>query len=104
MDLVRKSRADVDENIPRIPDPCLAQGTTKEVNVPQANGKMNLVLIAGENIGSFGVSKHVLNLVVENCVVFLDTSSYINGRDPLPAYYSNLGLSISAVSQLAKQI
>ena len=65
MDSVRKPHADVDEeSIPRIPNPCLAQGTTKEVEIPQANGEKNLVLMAGEDIGSFDACKRVLELVM----------------------------------------
>ena len=62
-----------DDNIPGIPNPCLAQGTTKEVEIPQANGEKTLVLMAGEDIGGFGACNRVLEFVMakDACVLFL---------------------------------
>ena len=34
IDLMRKPHLDIEENIPKIPDLCMAQGTTKEVDIP----------------------------------------------------------------------
>ncbi|KAL4073343.1 hypothetical protein V8B97DRAFT_224908 [Scleroderma yunnanense] len=46
MDLVCTLQAPC-KHMPKISSPCLAQGVTKEIKVPQANGKKRIVLIVG---------------------------------------------------------
>ncbi|KAF9222946.1 hypothetical protein BS17DRAFT_782856 [Gyrodon lividus] len=64
LDSLRTS-GDDDGRLPRIPNPCLAQGTTKEVEIPPSNGEGNrTVLMAGEDIGSFEACNRFLELVM----------------------------------------
>ncbi|KAL4073325.1 nucleoside phosphatase family-domain-containing protein [Scleroderma yunnanense] len=131
MDSVRKPYTNTDEeNIPRISNPCLAQETTKEVEIPQADGEKRTVLMAGEDIGSFEACKRVLELVMaKDAVCELKPCSFDGVYQPslldafptgkilLLSYFydritpligpnagSHPGLTISTISQLAKQV
>lgn len=84
MDSVRKPHADIDEeHMSRIPSPCLAQGTTKEVEIPRVNGEKKLVLMAGEDIGSFDACKRVLELVMAKDAYVLLCLVYFRISDQL---------------------
>ncbi|KAF8120617.1 nucleoside phosphatase family-domain-containing protein [Boletus edulis] len=48
----------------RVANPCLAQKTEKEVDVPLADGSKVKVLMAGEDVGSFEACNRVLELVM----------------------------------------
>ncbi|KAF8837850.1 hypothetical protein BDN67DRAFT_151247 [Paxillus ammoniavirescens] len=64
LDSLRTSPDD-DGRSPRVPNPCLAQGTTKEVKITPSNGEGNrTVLMAGEDIGSFEACNRILELVM----------------------------------------
>ncbi|KAG8214355.1 nucleoside phosphatase family-domain-containing protein [Butyriboletus roseoflavus] len=55
--------ARVSGELPRVPNPCLAQTTTKEVDIPLGEDKIK-VLMAGEDVGSFEACNRVLELVM----------------------------------------
>ncbi|KIJ60201.1 hypothetical protein HYDPIDRAFT_170346 [Hydnomerulius pinastri MD-312] len=64
LDSLRSSRVDVGQ-LPRISNPCLSQGTTKEVEIPASDGEeTKTVLMAGEDVGSFEACNRVLELVM----------------------------------------
>lgn len=64
MDGLRTTRVSEGE-LPRVANPCLAQRTTKEVDVPLGEGNDKLkVLMAGEDIGSFEACNRVMELVM----------------------------------------
>lgn len=63
MDGLRTTRVSGEGELPRVPNPCLAQKMTKEVDVPLGDGKVK-VLMAGEDIGNFEACKRVLELVM----------------------------------------
>ena len=63
MDRLRATRANTEEKLPRVANPCLARGTTKEVEVPLEDGMVR-VLMAGEDVGNFEACNRVLELVM----------------------------------------
>jgi guanosine-diphosphatase len=63
LDSLRTSRDD-DEGLPEVPNPCLAQGTTREVDVSPSPGVDRTVLMAGGDIGGFEACNRVVELVM----------------------------------------
>lgn len=63
MDGLRTTRASGEDELQRVPNPCLAQGTTKEVDVALEKGKVR-VLMAGEDVGNFEACNRILELVM----------------------------------------
>lgn len=63
MNGLRAARASAEGELPRVPNPCLAQTTTKEVDVPFGEDKIK-VLMAGEDVGSFEACNRILELVM----------------------------------------
>lgn len=65
MDGLRTTRVSGQGGLPKVGNPCLAQRTTKEVDVPLGEGKDKIkVLMAGEDIGSFEACNRVIELVM----------------------------------------
>lgn len=132
MDSVRRGRMDNNEedNGRRIPNPCLAHGTEKEVEIPLGNGQKKTVVMAGEDIGAFEACSRVLELVMaKDAVCELKPCSFDGVYQPslldafptgnilLLSYFydritpltksddgSRSPLTISVISQLAKQV
>ncbi|KIK23478.1 hypothetical protein PISMIDRAFT_453782 [Pisolithus microcarpus 441] len=132
MDSIRRGRVDDDdENTGRtIPNPCLARGTQKVVEIPLGNGQQKTVVMAGEDIGGFEACKRVLELVMaKDAVCELKPCSFDGVYQPslldafptgkillLSYFYDRITpltksdsgtrspLTISVISQLAKQV
>ncbi|KAG6330229.1 hypothetical protein ID866_8861 [Astraeus odoratus] len=137
MDSIRRPRADDGDEDGgssrrvRIPNPCLAQGTEKEVEIPQFNGEMKTVIMAGEDIGNFDACKRVLELVMaKDAVCELKPCSFDGVYQPslldafptgkillLSYFYDRItpligtttdgsqpSLTITTISQLANQV
>lgn len=65
MDGLRTTRVSGKGDLPRVVNPCLAQRTTKEVDVPLEEGKDKIrVLMAGDDVGSFEACNRVMELVM----------------------------------------
>jgi len=71
MDGLRRARVDEEDEedelprLPKVPNPCLARMTTKEVDVPQGEGKDKVkVLMSGEDVGNFEACNRILELVM----------------------------------------
>ena len=62
MDGLRGPSAEAE--VRRVANPCLAQKTEKEVDVPLGDGEKVKVLMAGEDVGSFEACNRVLELVM----------------------------------------
>ena len=64
MDGLRAARTSGEGELLRVANPCLAQKTQKEVDIPLGDGSKVRVLMAGEDVGSFEACNRVLELVM----------------------------------------
>ncbi|KAI6044915.1 nucleoside phosphatase family-domain-containing protein [Pisolithus marmoratus] len=129
MDSIRRGRMDDNDegNGGRIPNPCLARGTEKEVEIPLDNGHKKTVVMVGADIGGFEACSRVLELVMaKDAVCELKPCSFDGVYQPslldafptgkilLLSYFydrvtpltksDNGPLTISVISQLATQV
>ncbi|KAG2138607.1 nucleoside phosphatase family-domain-containing protein [Suillus bovinus] len=64
MDSLRSSKNGGNDRIKMIHNPCLAQGSVKEVKLPAGDGDAMTVTMTGSDIGSFEACNRVLELVM----------------------------------------
>ena len=64
MDGLRTAPVSGEDELRRVPNPCLAHKTEKEVDVPLGEDNKVKVLMAGEDVGSFEACNRVLELVM----------------------------------------
>jgi guanosine-diphosphatase len=64
MDSLRSSKDSPNDRIKMIHNPCLAQGSVKEVKLPVGDGNTETVTMTGSDIGNFEACNRILELVM----------------------------------------
>jgi guanosine-diphosphatase len=64
MDSLRSSKDSPNDRIKMIHNPCLAQGSVKEVKLPAGDGNTETVTMTGSDIGNFEACNRILELVM----------------------------------------
>lgn len=64
MDSLRSSKNDANDRVRMIHNPCLAQGSVKEVKLPSGDGDTMTVTMTGSDVGNFEACNRILELVM----------------------------------------